>query len=348
MTLLSLVLVASACGVDRTSDDALDTEEETSATVASDEVEGGDSDSESGDDDGALPTSTVPPLQPSEPPVTSPAGEVAIDVDFGDEQWQLTHGELNEVALSVWESEEFIRRGFGGVVPPGFYSTVAGEHIVGKVLDRQLAALDAEPSDAEVEAARGSLLELIVSWYGDSDDPEGDAQAMFDDVPYLGFVSELQADQQALIEAIAGGGGAVAEVPCVRHILVDEESVAQEVLTELEAGADFAETAIVRSTGPSGPSGGDLGCAASTNYVPEFAAAVDEAGIGEVVGPVQTQFGWHVIVVESYDEQPVDPSAELNSRITEALSGATVEVDPVIGSWDTATLRIVEGASVSE
>ncbi len=341
------MLAVSACGVDRESENALDAEEETASTApASDEDEGTETDG--GEDESALPTSTVPPLQASEPPVTAPATDIAIDVDFGDEQWQLTHGELNEVALSVWNNEDFVRRGFGGAVPPGFYSTVATEQIVGKVLDRQLAELGAEASDVEVDAARGSLMELIVSWYGDSDDPEGDAQAMFDDVPYLEFVAALQADQQALVEAIAGDGSAVVEVPCVRHILLDEESGAQDVLAELEGGADFANLAIERSTGPSAPSGGDLGCAASSNYVPEFAEAVDNAEIGQAIGPVQTQFGWHVIVVESYDEQPVDPATELNERITEELTGATVEVDPVIGSWDTTALQITEVASASE
>ncbi len=343
LTFFSLVLVASACGVDRSSSDTLNAEEETTTTDSIEDA-GGDV----ADDESALPTSTVPPLQPSEPPVTAPAGEVAIDVDFGDEQWQLTHGELNDVVLSVWESEDFIRRAFGGQVPPGFYSTVAGEQLVGKVLDRLLADVDSETSEAELEAARGSLMELVVSWFGDSADPQAEAEALFDDVPYLGFVAELQADQQVLIEAIAGDGSSAVEVPCVSHILVEEEAAAQDVLAELEGGADFAQLAVERSTGPSGPSGGELGCASSSNYVPEFAEAVDNAELGQPVGPVQTQFGWHVLVVTGVEEQPVDPTVELNNRISDELSGATVEVDPIIGAWDDVALRITEAPTASE
>lgn len=350
-TLLGLVLIASACGVDRESDNALDSEESTPSSADADaagadgEEDGAETDDVDADD---ATTVTSPPLPPSDPPVTGPANDVAIDVDFGDEQWQLTHGELNEVALSVWDSDDFILRGFGGAVPPGFYATVAGEHLVGKVLERQLAEVGAESSDADREEARGALLELVESWYSDSADPGAEAETLLAEVPYLGFVADLQASQQVLIDAIAGDGGAVTEVPCVSHILVDEEAQAQEVIAELDGGADFAELAVERSVGPSGPSGGELGCASASNYVPEFAQAVETAEVGAYVGPVQTQFGWHVLVVEGFEEQPADPTVELNDRISSTLASATVEVDPVIGTWDTDALRIVEVPSEAE
>lgn len=79
------------------------------------------------------------------------------------------------------------------------------------------------------------------------------------------------------------------------HILVETEDEAIAVKAELEGGADFAATAREKSTGPSGPNGGDLGWFGTGMMVPSFESAVIALQVGEVSEPVQTQFGWHVI-----------------------------------------------------
>ncbi|MEO0560751.1 MAG: peptidylprolyl isomerase [Chloroflexota bacterium] len=85
-----------------------------------------------------------------------------------------------------------------------------------------------------------------------------------------------------------------------RHILVDGEETAQNILTALEEGESFAALAQANSTDTgSGSRGGDLGWSAATNYVPEFRDAVIEAEIGEIVGPVESQFGFHIIQVRA-------------------------------------------------
>ena len=91
------------------------------------------------------------------------------------------------------------------------------------------------------------------------------------------------------------------EQVCARHILLETEEDAQGVLEELGGGADFAELAAERSTGPSGPDGGDLGCFPQGQMVPEFGEAAFAAETDTPVGPVQTEFGYHVILV--YDKQ---------------------------------------------
>jgi len=81
------------------------------------------------------------------------------------------------------------------------------------------------------------------------------------------------------------------------------------VSEELAGGADFAELAKERSTGPSGPNGGDLGYFRESQMVPEFAEAAFAMEVGtSSETPVQTQFGWHVILVE--DRRSVEPSFE--------------------------------------
>lgn len=91
-----------------------------------------------------------------------------------------------------------------------------------------------------------------------------------------------------------------------RHILVETQSAAQDLIAELDGGADFAELARSNSTGPSGPSGGDLGWFSPNQMVAPFSAAVEALGDGEYTkDPVQTQFGWHVILrEESRDQEP--------------------------------------------
>lgn len=79
------------------------------------------------------------------------------------------------------------------------------------------------------------------------------------------------------------------------HILVETEEDATAIKGQLDEGGDFAEIAKEKSTGPSGPAGGELGWFGEGVMVPEFETAVTSLAVGEVSAPVQTQFGWHVI-----------------------------------------------------
>ena len=79
------------------------------------------------------------------------------------------------------------------------------------------------------------------------------------------------------------------------HILVETEDEAKTIVADLKAGADFAEQAREKSTGPSGPGGGELGWFGPGRMVPDFEAAVIALDVGQVSDPVETQFGWHVI-----------------------------------------------------
>lgn len=93
-----------------------------------------------------------------------------------------------------------------------------------------------------------------------------------------------------------------------RHILVETQGEATAVITELDAGANFEELARTKSTGPSGPSGGDLGWFPPDRMVPEFSQAVMVLADGEYTKtPVQTQFGWHVILREDSREAAPPP-----------------------------------------
>ncbi len=111
-----------------------------------------------------------------------------------------------------------------------------------------------------------------------------------------------------------------------RHILVEEESKARELIAKLDEGADFAELAKENSTGPTATNGGDLGYFAKQAMVPAFADAAFALDVGSYSkDPVKTKFGWHVIKVEDRRTRPapeyeaVKPQLEAQLR-QEALA----------------------------
>lgn len=84
-----------------------------------------------------------------------------------------------------------------------------------------------------------------------------------------------------------------------RHILVETEQACQDLKDQIEAGADFAAVAKEHSQCPSGAEGGDLGQFTQGQMVPEFDQIVFNEAIGQVHGPVQTDFGFHLIEITS-------------------------------------------------
>ena len=103
-----------------------------------------------------------------------------------------------------------------------------------------------------------------------------------------------------------------------RHILVESQGEAVAIIGELDGGADFAELAREKSTGPTGPNGGDLDWFSPATMVPEFAGAVAALEDGQYsTEPVQTQFGWHVILREDSREQ-TPPTFEASREQIEA------------------------------
>ncbi|MDZ7710067.1 MAG: peptidylprolyl isomerase [Roseovarius sp.] len=103
------------------------------------------------------------------------------------------------------------------------------------------------------------------------------------------------------------------------HILVETEEKAKEIAGEIADGANFAALAQEHSTGPSGPSGGELGWFGAGVMVPEFSDAVAALEAGEVSGPVQTQFGWHLIKLNETRVKERPSLDEVRGELTETL-----------------------------
>jgi parvulin-like peptidyl-prolyl isomerase len=175
-------------------------------------------------------------------------------------------------------------------------------------------------------------------------------QELFDEVivPQEAYIAAIRAEllgEQELVTRTA------------RHILVGSQQEADDVVAELAAGADFATLAAERSTDPgSAANGGELPPSPQGTFVPQFDEAVWSAEIGELVGPVQTDFGFHVIEVLAEDTiatADLEPGqadnlvgASLEQLLVETFEAAEIVIAPGLGEWDPFTRSVVEPGQV--
>lgn len=134
-----------------------------------------------------------------------------------------------------------------------------------------------------------------------------------------------------------------------RHILVDDEATAKELIAELDTGADFVALAKENSTEPGADqSGGDLGWFMPNQMVAPFSEAVQAMEPGSyTAAPVETQFGWHVILLE--ETRQVDPPAfeEVAQRIERFLTNQHIQ-DYINELRGKATVDVKVGSDTKE
>jgi peptidyl-prolyl cis-trans isomerase C len=100
-----------------------------------------------------------------------------------------------------------------------------------------------------------------------------------------------------------------------RHILVETEDEANEIVSALKNGADFAELAKQKSKDPGASEGGDLGYFTKDQMVPEFSEVAFKMSPGQLSNPIKTQFGWHVILLEDRRVRQAPPFEEVKGQI---------------------------------
>ncbi|MEM9144573.1 MAG: peptidylprolyl isomerase [Pseudomonadota bacterium] len=104
------------------------------------------------------------------------------------------------------------------------------------------------------------------------------------------------------------------------HILVDGEAKAIALRETIVGGTEFADVARENGTDGTASRGGDLGWFVKTDMVPEFAEAAFALEIGTVSEPVQTPFGWHLIVVAERRERPIPPLEEVQEDLIREIA----------------------------
>lgn len=109
------------------------------------------------------------------------------------------------------------------------------------------------------------------------------------------------------------------------HILVDNEAKAKQLKTDIQGGKDFAEVAKLNSTDGSAANGGDLGWFGLGMMVKPFEEAVIAAKVGEVTGPIKTDFGWHLILVTETRDKAAPKLEEVRPQLVQELQNAAVD-----------------------
>jgi len=167
------------------------------------------------------------------------------------------------------------------------------------------------------------------------------------------YLADTPEPTQEEVDAQRDGSTSV----CVSHILVDTEQEAEDVMTRLGDGEDFAALATELSTDTgSAPAGGDLGCGAPSQYVESFAEAVKVAPIGDVYDQiVESTFGFHVIMVTDRtvptDEEAIQlfkddaVATQMQDWFLAAVEASDVTVTEEYGTWDSTSLSVVPPAS---
>lgn len=192
----------------------------------------------------------------------------------------------------------------GRPVPAEMQDQIKQEVIAREVFmqEAQKRGLDAtDDYKAQLELARQTILirELFADYQKNNPVSDAEVQAEYD-------------------KFVAANGGKEYHA---RHILVENEADAKQVIADIKKGKKFEDIAKAKSKDPgSAPNGGDLDWATAASYVPEFSQAMVKLGKGQMTQePVKTQFGWHVIRVEDIREAQLPKLEEVKPQIAQQL-----------------------------
>lgn len=216
--------------------------------------------------------------------------------------------------------------------------------LITEILDQELSTTGVTVSDETRDRATAELTDAFgPQWATSTPEVLRDLQIRQQSVIQTWSETPATTLDDAELAAIYSLGPDESGIVCSSHILTDTDAEAREVLDELRAGADFAAVAAERSIDAgSAPDGGFLGCMGRDEFtqmfIAEFVEAALDAQIGVPVGPVESRFGHHVIVLPEYavvaDEPIGDLLAQPQTRFRTAARTADVHVSPRYGTFD--------------
>jgi peptidyl-prolyl cis-trans isomerase C len=219
-------------------------------------------------------------------------------------------------------------------------ATVNGSPITAQVLDvykQQRAAKGIQPDTSDDTAVLNELVALELMRQeavnsGAKADPVINAtldqldRSTLAGAAIKSFITTNETSEEDLRNAYDTGVGKPGKEFNARHILVETEQEAKDIIVLLDAGGDFAELAREKSTGPSGPNGGELGWFGAGQMVKPFAEVTATLEKGSYTKePVQTQFGWHVIRLEDSREGTPPPFEDVKERLKMMLANQKLQ-----------------------
>ena len=266
-------------------------------------------------------------------------------------------GELRSIAanedyLKMVEAQQAVRGTGQGTFDSAFTALALTRQIYYTLIGAELKTRNLTVTDADLAAARAAVVDQL------------QGEQVFAAFPksYQDDLVRRQAELDVLTVAVNGMESADKAArafyeanpsefasACASHILVPTEEQANALRDRIAAGEDFAAVAAAESKDTqSAAKGGDVGCGITkdTGFVPEFLGAVFSQPVGEVGTPVKTQFGYHLIKVNSRNVPPYDQVAtQARRKVTEAgqdqvlsvleaaVQGSKIQVNPKYGSF---------------
>lgn len=229
---------------------------------------------------------------------------------------------------------------------------ILNQRINGVLIRQGAEERGVEVTDEDLDAQREEIAADIEEQTGMGLEEFAESQGLTEEDIDLDL--ELLAYQEGLLEQLAEDGEIEdEEIAEARHILTEDEDAADEARERIEDGEDFADVAEDASEDPgSAEEGGDLGEFTRGQMDEAFDDAVFEAEAGDLLGPVETQFGFHIIEVLALETQAyedLDDEGQLQRQQTvineellpEMIEDAEIEVDEEYGSWDAELGQVV-------
>lgn len=212
---------------------------------------------------------------------------------------------VNGVDITMSELNHFIGKQAQGIEPQRALAEMINVELLAQVARNENAMQDAE---LVLEINR-STNALLASHYLEK------------------FLSKLEITEEQLLQRYQDDYATNAKTLeyNANHILVESREGADNILKQLDEGADFADLAKTLSIGPSGKNGGELGWFKTTDMVESFSAAVTQLKPGNYSkSPVETRFGWHVILLNETRSLTPPEFSEVREKLHTAAAAEAI------------------------
>jgi parvulin-like peptidyl-prolyl isomerase len=258
----------------------------------------------------------------------------------------------NEAYLKQVESQQQVKGTGQGTFDSAFTALALTRQIYYVLIADELKSRNLTVTDADLAAARAAVIDqlsgepVFAAFSKSYQDDLVRRQAALDVLTVS--VNGMESVDKAARAYYAANPNDFATA-CVSHILVPDEAQANAIRGRLAAGEDFATVAKAESKDTaSAEKGGNVGCdiTKETGFVPEFLLAAFTQPVGEVGAPVKTEFGYHLIKVDSRTVPPYEQVAtqarrkvteagqdKVLSVLEEAVQGSKIEINPKYGSF---------------
>jgi len=182
------------------------------------------------------------------------------------------------------------------------------QYLLGMLIDRRVVAMEAKEKHVDDDPA----VQRRQEYYGEK---------ALRDVYWVQLMQDKVTDEAIKAYYEKNIANAPAEKDAhARHILLDSEEQARKVKAEIKDGKNFDEAAVEHAREGASPDDSDLGWFRREEMVPEISDVVFSMKPGEVSGPVQTQFGWHVIQLVEFRDLPKPTIEEAHEEIVRKIA----------------------------